>query len=455
MTQVTVNGNTYSDDRTAAKDMNAGGVRTHLLPMISDVMVELTDSAAAADAAIAAAIAAAASAAALTGTSTTSVAIATGSKGFTTQADKQFAVGVWVLIYQTSTPANYMFGQVTAYSGTSLTVDVQAIGGSGTIAAWTISVAGIRGATGATGPVYSQTRSTKTAGYSLAAGDQGMLIDFTTGSVTLGTGAAATLGSAFWCEVRNSSTGDILFDPNSSETIDGLTSFYMYPGEHRRVFCTGSVFVSLVLNPFYKAFTASGSFVKPPGYSLFGGLLWAAGGGGAVGASAPGGGGGSCAQFTLPAASFGTSEVVTLGAGGAGSTTSTPTAGGASTLGALVRANGARAATTANGGTAYLAENVTFSGIAHTTAGASGPTLFGGGDGAQSSSGYGTVYGGAAGAQQGSTAIATTFGGAGGAPGTSGVGSPGTAPGGGGGATSSGANGGAGADGQLRIWGVI
>ena len=53
MTQVTANGNTYSDDRTAAKDMNDGGSRTHLIPMLSDVMVEIADAATAADAAIA------------------------------------------------------------------------------------------------------------------------------------------------------------------------------------------------------------------------------------------------------------------------------------------------------------------------------------------------------------------------------------------------------------------
>ena len=39
MTQVTVNGNTYSDDGTTSKDMQHGGHRQWLLPMISDLMV--------------------------------------------------------------------------------------------------------------------------------------------------------------------------------------------------------------------------------------------------------------------------------------------------------------------------------------------------------------------------------------------------------------------------------
>src|SRR5207247_5815638 len=48
--------------------------------------------------------------------------------------------------------ANYMEGPVTAYSGTSFTVNVDHVGGSGTLADWQINVAGDVGATGATGP---------------------------------------------------------------------------------------------------------------------------------------------------------------------------------------------------------------------------------------------------------------------------------------------------------------
>jgi hypothetical protein len=39
MTQVIVNGNTYSDDGSSSKDMRNGGHRQWLLPMISDTMV--------------------------------------------------------------------------------------------------------------------------------------------------------------------------------------------------------------------------------------------------------------------------------------------------------------------------------------------------------------------------------------------------------------------------------
>ena len=77
------------------------------------------------------------------GTSTTSVLIATGSKTFTTQTGKNFQIGQSVRVAYTTTPANYMDGQVTAYNtGTgSITVNVTAVGGAGTYALWTISLA--------------------------------------------------------------------------------------------------------------------------------------------------------------------------------------------------------------------------------------------------------------------------------------------------------------------------
>jgi hypothetical protein len=84
----------------------------------------------------------------LTGTSTTSRTIGTGSKAFTTQSGKSFVPGTWVEIASDADPSNYMHGQVTAYSDTSLTVNVTNIGGSGTLADWTIQVSGTQGAAG-------------------------------------------------------------------------------------------------------------------------------------------------------------------------------------------------------------------------------------------------------------------------------------------------------------------
>lgn len=88
-------------------------------------------------------------------TSTTSLAIGTGSKVFTTQANKDISVGTFVFATSDADPTNYMLGQVTAYSGTSLTVNVTTIGGSGTLADWTIRASSPAGATGATGATGS------------------------------------------------------------------------------------------------------------------------------------------------------------------------------------------------------------------------------------------------------------------------------------------------------------
>lgn len=93
---------------------------------------------------------AALSAAKLTGTSASSVEIGTGSQSFTTQASKFFNAGNNVMIVSDADPTNnWMHGQVTSYTGTSLVVDVGTIGGSGTHADWTIRVSGVKGAAAA------------------------------------------------------------------------------------------------------------------------------------------------------------------------------------------------------------------------------------------------------------------------------------------------------------------
>ena len=110
-----------------------------------------TQASAAADSAAAALVSAntaAALAGAFTGTSTTSLTIGTGNKTFTTQAGEQYTAGIYLIATSAATPSAFMFGQVTSYSGTSLVLNVQATGGSGTYADWNLSLAGVRGAPG-------------------------------------------------------------------------------------------------------------------------------------------------------------------------------------------------------------------------------------------------------------------------------------------------------------------
>lgn len=88
---------------------------------------------------------------ALKATSVSSVSIGTGTKTFTTQSGKQFVSGQFVVIVDQASSANYMVGQVSSYSSTTLVVDSQVVGGSGTKTAWNIAIAGSVGPTGATG----------------------------------------------------------------------------------------------------------------------------------------------------------------------------------------------------------------------------------------------------------------------------------------------------------------
>lgn len=73
-----------------------------------------------------------------TAVSSTTTSIAFGSQTFEVQADKFFPETSSVLIRDLSANGNYMFGVVSAYSGTTLVVDVFNTFGSGTSSAWAI-----------------------------------------------------------------------------------------------------------------------------------------------------------------------------------------------------------------------------------------------------------------------------------------------------------------------------
>ena len=123
----------------------------------SDADADAIAADASADAAVVSAAAAAASAQRLQGTSVTTNTVGGGLKTFQTQAGKMFDVGVYMHIVDNAEAANSMSGVVTAYSGTTLTVNVLALSGSGTKSDWRLYVSGspgqpgTAGATGATG----------------------------------------------------------------------------------------------------------------------------------------------------------------------------------------------------------------------------------------------------------------------------------------------------------------
>lgn len=316
-------------------------------------------------------------------------------------------------------------------------------------------------------------RSARTSNTALTADDIGKLIDITSGTFAQTFNACSTLGSGWSIYLRNSGTGDITLDPNASETIDGLTSYVMYPGEVRLIQCDGTALRTIVLSAFYKVFDTSGTFIKPPGYALVEGMAW---GGGASGSKntassgAAGGGGAAGCPFRLVTASFASSVPITIGSGGnpVTGTGTTGLAGGSTTFGSLFTAPGAPTPQSVGSGSGGDGGSVV-EGVAGWTGpigsnGAGSASIYAGGSGAGINSGTAanggsSVYGAGGGGNSGSATPGnggpSVFGGAGGAGGNAVNGSPGAAPGGGGGGTRTGTQSGAGARGELRIWGVI
>jgi hypothetical protein len=86
-------------------------------------------------------------------TSTTSATIGLGSKGpFTVTLTGSYVVGDRVRVANTANTANYMEGAITALvANTSITVNVDNIGGTGTLASWNFGIAGIQGVQGVQG----------------------------------------------------------------------------------------------------------------------------------------------------------------------------------------------------------------------------------------------------------------------------------------------------------------
>lgn len=125
MTTVTVNGTTYDSATSFSEYLYL----TALLSFASDLLADTTK--------------------ALTATSATSAVVGTGSKTFVMATAVPFGVGAFVLVADNAAPTtNYMFGQVTARSGTTLDLTSIFSAGSGTLSDWTISISGARGEAG-------------------------------------------------------------------------------------------------------------------------------------------------------------------------------------------------------------------------------------------------------------------------------------------------------------------
>lgn len=181
MTKVTVNNTDYSDDGSSPNDMPNGGWRKHLLRMISDLLVEMTNflsgmaglvgvAASHSDEALHQAQAAAASAASAlnapgtNGTSTSNLTVGLGAKTLITQSGKEIRKGAQLMVAATASPRDWMAGTVTQYDSVTgeTAVWVSNIGQKTPgvflqAAAWTISLTGAPGGSGVTNELKGDT----------------------------------------------------------------------------------------------------------------------------------------------------------------------------------------------------------------------------------------------------------------------------------------------------------
>jgi hypothetical protein len=313
----------------------------------------------------------------------------------------------------------------------------------------------------------------QSANNTLGVVDNGKII-YGSGTYTQNIGNTTNQKAGWYVYVRNTGSGDITI--TSSNLVDGLSSYIMYSGETRLFVSDGTNFNSVILTSFYRVWTttASNNFTKPPGYNYFEGLAWSGGGGGGKQPTsnlAIGGGGGGCFPFKIRASDLGATETISIGGGGAARTTNgSPNAGGETSIGSKIFVAGGSSSGSGYGGAISL-----FSGnvpITQSTGGlsvgfetASSPTggsaVWGGASATSNGTvaTYRSVYGGGNGGTVDGSNVALAAGfsihaGNGGAASVASNGTDGTIPAGGGGATQTGTQSGAGARGEVRMWGV-
>jgi len=140
-------------------------------------------------------------------TSTSSIAIGTGEKVFTITAGKSFVAGMTVLIADSAAPsANALMGTITSYSGTTLTMAITSVIGSGTKTSWVMFQTSTGGAT-LTSNTFTGTQ------------------DFT-GATVLGIDADPILGFANKSSWADGEQISIALDPSASAIAKAHVSVY-------------------------------------------------------------------------------------------------------------------------------------------------------------------------------------------------------------------------------------
>ncbi|KYK44774.1 hypothetical protein A1D31_35720 [Bradyrhizobium liaoningense] len=144
------------------------------------------------------------------GTSTTSLTIGTGSKVFTTQAGLAYTNGARVRASSAANTSNWMEG-LAAYSGTTLTINVDKTNGSGTLADWNFNVVGEPGA----GDLSSANNLSDLADPATARGNLGLTESIVTATIGHLPGIASNTAA---------STGEVGEVISASGTSGTLTS---------------------------------------------------------------------------------------------------------------------------------------------------------------------------------------------------------------------------------------
>ncbi len=322
-------GSTVTDDSNGATGLAGGGHRTRFVPALAQVVAVanfVLDQAVAADSSADAAAASAGLATTQAGIASTQSGTATTQAGIaTTQAGISTAQATLAQDWANKTSGAVSGGE---YSAKKYAQDAAAFA----------LVTNIQ-------PVVLDARSSNTA---IGLADQCNLIELT-GTFTQTLAAASTMPNGWWCYICNVGTGDITLDPSGAETIDGITSFVMYPGDRRLVQSDGTSFRSVLIGTSIRDFTASGTWVKPAGCKFALVEVWAGGGGGAAAVSAThyanGGNGGQYVRRLFKASELTSTEPVVVGLGGAGGPNTTSSAGspgGNSSFGSYLTAKGGR-----------------------------------------------------------------------------------------------------------------
>jgi len=149
MTQIFANGNIYNDGILPPGNMGAGGFRSNLLPMLSDVLAELS---------------------ALAGAGATSTTPLTlpGAPPFgqtiVIQVPVPFALYTFVQGTSRANPALRWWGNVTAVTAINVTVQITATAGAGTAADWVVVAV-----VSPSAPVYSDTGALNACAVTVAA----------------------------------------------------------------------------------------------------------------------------------------------------------------------------------------------------------------------------------------------------------------------------------------------